>query len=127
MADRPQSGFDPRDMSTLLCMRRGGVRPVRRYHPDVDPLVLWYVDGFAVVREGHLVGIVELVLPTVDGDLPGSLVVRTPAGGAILDATDVERVRFGDREVVTTAEPVAFELPDPDVFGVPRDLWPASA
>jgi hypothetical protein len=127
MAARAADGFDPRDMSTLLCMRRGGVRPARRYHPDVDPLVLWYVDGFTVVRDGRALGTVELVLPTVDGDLPGSLVVRTPAGGAVLDAAAVSGVRFGEREVSTAAEPVAFELPDLDELGVPRHLWPASA
>jgi hypothetical protein len=113
MASRPRVWLAEIDMSTLLCMRRGGERRVLRYHPGVDPLLLWYVDGFTVAYGGEDVGTVELVLPTVDGDLPGSLIVRTPdGGGALLDTGKVEAVRFTERRVHAAAEPAPFDVAD---------------
>ncbi len=108
-------------MSTLLCMRRrGGFDGAA----TVDPLWLWYVDGFAVERHGRCVGTVEVALPTVDGDVAGALVVRTPGGGsAVLDAAAVVRVRFRERRLEVTAEPAPFDVEEPRR----RDAQPASA
>lgn len=94
-------------------MRRGGEQPVLRYHPDIDPLLLWYVDGFAVLHDGREIGTVELVLPTVDGDLPGSLVVRAADGtSGLLDVSAVDALRFTERRVGTAVEPAPFDLTD---------------
>lgn len=84
-----------------------------RYHPEVDPLLLWYVDGFTVMHGDREAGTVELVLPNADGDRPGSLVVRTAdGGGALLDVSAVDALRFAERQVSAMAEPAPFDLAD---------------
>jgi len=111
-------------MSTLLCMRRGGDQRVVRYRRDVDPLLLWYVDGFAVVHCGREIGTVELVLPTLEGDLPGSVVLKTCDGAGGLFQTDaIDAVRFREREISVTAEPAPFDLAEASS----RARYPASA
>lgn len=90
------------EMSTILCLRRGGASAARP-----DPRLLWYVAGFAVERDGVRVGTVETLLPTLDGDVPATLVLRTTTGPALVAARDVEAVRFPDRCISVEVEPTA--------------------
>lgn len=107
-------------------MRRRG-RGGRR-SAEAGVLRFWYVEGFAVTYAGREVGTVELVLPTLDGTAPGSLVIRRPGGeSAVVDVGAVAESTFGDRRLVVTVEPVFFDAAGLDGPNRTGDCWPASA